>query len=104
MKTPSLQETVPEGWRYTLLDRTDRTQNMDRFYLVGWLPTLFDEGALVRMYGRKGSWQRLRITPYPSLTAAWPEIRRTLRTRMRHHYRMVDDADAEEVDTGLKLC
>jgi predicted DNA-binding WGR domain protein len=79
----------PAGFRCVLFDRTDPPQNAQRFYLVGWLPTLLDDGAVVIMYGRKGSSQRMRILPFASLDAAWPTIRAAIRTRLRHGYRVV---------------
>ena len=52
-------------------------------------PTLFDAGAVVRTYGRKGGWKRVALTPCASLTQAWPLIRATIRTRLRHQYTIV---------------
>ena len=42
---------------------------------------------MVRTFGRKGRWKRVITTPYPSLQAAWPFIRATVKTRLRHRYR-----------------
>ncbi len=84
-----LLTTAPEDFRFVLFDRTDPPQNASRFYLVGWLPTLLDDGAVVIMYGRKGSSQRMRILPFASLEAAWPTIRAAVRTRVRHGYGVV---------------
>lgn len=76
------------GFRFVLFDRTDPVQNVQRFYLVAWLPTLFEEGAVVRMFGRKSVSQRLYSTPFPSLTEAWPFIRSTIKARLRHGYQI----------------
>jgi len=57
-------------FHFVLFDRTDPVQNTQRFYLVAWLPTLFEEGAVVRIFGRKGVSQRLYSTPFPSLAEA----------------------------------
>ncbi len=79
----------PAGFRCVLFDRTDPPRNAQRFYLIGWLPTLLDDGAVVIMYGRKGTSQRTRIRSFASLETAWPTIRAAVRTRLRHGYRIV---------------
>jgi hypothetical protein len=79
----------PSDFRCVLFDRTDPPKNAQRFYLVGWLPTLLDDGAVVMMYGRKGASQRTRILPFASLAVAWPTIRATICARLRHVYRIV---------------
>lgn len=75
-------------FHFVLFDRTDPVQNVQRFYLVAWLPTLFEEGAVVRIFGRKSVSQRLYSTPFPSLAEAWPFIRSTIKTRLRHGYQI----------------
>ncbi len=82
----------PVDFGQVLFDRTDLAFNARRFYQVSWEPTLLDEGAVVRTYGRKGRWKRVAVTPFPSLAAAWPFIRATIRTRLRHGYRVVGKA------------
>jgi predicted DNA-binding WGR domain protein len=54
--TPCLQMLV--------LDRTDRQQNMARFYVLSVEPTLFGDAALVREWGRWGSGGRRRLDLY----------------------------------------
>jgi predicted DNA-binding WGR domain protein len=51
--------------------------------------TLFGQ-AVVRVYGRKGGAQQT-VTPLPfdSLEEAWPAIRKHIRARLRHGYRIV---------------
>lgn len=44
----------PPGFTYALFDRVSPARNENRFYRIGWQPTLFDAGAVVRIYGRKG--------------------------------------------------
>ena len=82
----------PADFGQVLLDRTDPVLNARRFYQVSWEPTLLDDGAVVRTYGRKGRWKRVAVTPFPSLEIAWPFIRATIRTRLRHGYRIVGGA------------
>lgn len=82
----------PPGFRFVQFERVEPEENIHRFYLVGWLPTLLDDGAVVRLYGRKGGAQRILTTPFPSLTEAWPFIRSLIKTRLRHGYRVVAPA------------
>ncbi len=89
LENPMDWESPPSGFRFVLFDRTEPAKNAYRFYLIGWLPTLFDEGAVVRLYGRKGTTQRARATPFPSITEAWPLIRSVIKTRLRHGYQIV---------------
>ena len=79
-------EQAPDRFGYIVFDRTDREANARRFYMIAWQATLLDEhnGAVVRTFGRKGRWKRVITTPYPSLQSAWPLIRATVKTRLRH--------------------
>lgn len=83
-------ESPPPDFRYVLFDRTDPEKNIYRYYVIAWLPTLFDERAVIRRYGRKRMTQRTLITPFPSLKEAWPFIRSVIKTRLRHGYRIVE--------------
>jgi len=84
-----------ENFRHLLFDRVNPAKGEDRFYYLAWQSTLFDAGAVVRVYGRKGSGQRVLISPFSSLTEAWPTIRRHIRTRLRHGYRLLSLANPE---------
>lgn len=89
----------PPGFNYILFERVNLEENEDRFYYIGFQPALFDLG-IITIYGRKGEAQRLRITPARSLEAAWPAIRKQIRRRLRHGYRIV--GPVEYVDGGGK--
>jgi predicted DNA-binding WGR domain protein len=82
-------ETVVPGFRYALFERIDPEANAYRRYLLLWQPTLFGNGAVVRQFGRIGQDHRLLFTSFDSLSQAWPMIRRIVKTRLRHHYRLV---------------
>jgi len=45
--------------------------------------------AIIRVYGRKDGFQR-EVAPMPvnDLADAWPLIRRVIRTRLRHGYKI----------------
>ena len=50
-----------------VLERIDRTKNIARFYVLSIEPTLFEDLALVRRWGRIGSAgrERIRLIPIP---------------------------------------
>ena len=83
-------ETPLADFRFVLFERVNLAKNEHRYYYLGWQPTLMDKGAVVRLFGRKGSTQRM-ISPQPfeSLEAAWPLLRTIIRTRLNHGYRIV---------------
>jgi hypothetical protein len=103
-------EQAPDSFGYIVFDRTDREANARRLprhlpwraapgqvYMIAWQSTLLDDGAVVRTFGRNpqgafgsGRWKRVITTPFPSLQAAWPLIRATVKTRLRHRYRIVE--------------
>ena len=83
-------EQAPDRFGYIVFDRTDREANARRFYMIAWQSTLLDDGAVVRTFSRKGCWKRVITSPFPSLQAAWPFIRATVKTRLRHRYRIVE--------------
>ncbi len=90
----------PAGFRTVIFDLTQPADNRHRYYRVSWQTDLFGEGNVVRSYGRKGGWNRTLSQPFDSLEAAWPFItrlgpqarcrRRTIKTRLRHGYQVVD--------------
>jgi predicted DNA-binding WGR domain protein len=82
--------TPPQNFQSLLFERVNLACNEHRFYYLGWQQTLIDAGAIVRIYGRKGGFQRM-LTPIPfeSLAAAWPTIQKHIKTRLSHGYRIV---------------
>lgn len=84
----------PPGFRFVIFERIDSTKNMARYYMVGWMPTLFDAGAVVRIYGRKwGGQKTMGPQPFNSLEEAWPVIRSVIKARLRHGYQIVQPKD-----------
>ena len=81
---------APASFRYALFERVNPERNEARFYYVSWQATLFEAGAVVRLWGRKGETQKELATPFPSLAEAWPLLRRVLRSRLRRGYRVVE--------------
>jgi predicted DNA-binding WGR domain protein len=82
----------PENFSYILFERVDPARNEQRFYYLAYLPTLVGP-AVVRVYGRKNGAQRV-VAPlhFASLAEAWPTLRKHIRTRLRHGYRVVGPA------------
>ena len=80
----------PLDFSYILFERIEPAQNANRYYYMGYMPTLLHEQAVVRMYGRIGESQRM-VTPQPfnSLDEAWPLMRSLIRARLRHGYRVI---------------
>src|ERR1700751_1063742 len=56
----------PTFLQVLVLERVDRAKNMARFYVLSIEPTLFEDLALVRRWGRIGSAGRERIDLHPS--------------------------------------
>ena len=58
-----------------VLERVDRAKNMARFYVLSIEPTLFEDLALVRRWGRIGSAGRQRIDLHPSRPIAQMQLK-----------------------------
>lgn len=85
-------DDLKSDFTHLYFERIDPECNEYRFYYLGWQPTLFHTGAVVRIAGRvrDGRQQILAPLPYPSLDEAWPFIRATIRKRLRNGYIIVD--------------
>src|SRR5208283_3584302 len=66
-----------------VLERVDRARNMARFYVLSIEPTLFEDLALVRRWGRIGSAGRQRIDLHPSRPIAQIELKKWLDRKRR---------------------
>ncbi len=67
----------------------DPGRNRYRFYALTWQPCLWGGGALIRSWGRLGTPERTLTAFYPDRPSAEAAIRRLLRRRLRHGYRVV---------------
>ena len=72
-----------------LLHRVDPVLNEARFYWLQVGPSLLDDHAVLRIWGRIGGAQRSLVTPCPSAEAAQKLARRLLRRRLRRGYQIV---------------
>jgi predicted DNA-binding WGR domain protein len=65
-------------------------KNGDRYYDHLWQPTLSSEGALVRVWGRRGRSETMRVTTCPDRDCALQDVRQMVRTRLRHGYQVTE--------------
>ena len=78
----------PADFKYIFFERVNPVENEDRYYYLAWQVTLWG-WSVVRIYGRRGGQQNAQAEPFDSLAEAWPTIRKHIRTRLRHGYRIV---------------
>ncbi|MGE0545001.1 MAG: WGR domain-containing protein [Dehalococcoidia bacterium] len=83
-------ETLAGFQAYVRFASIDPAQNRLRFYDPRWQPTLFGEGALVRVWGRQGQPGTIRATVYPGRSQAQQAIHRVVRRRLQHGYQLLD--------------
>jgi predicted DNA-binding WGR domain protein len=69
-----------------VLERVDRARNMARYYVLSVEPTLFEDFALVRRWGRIGGAGRARIDLHPSPPVAQVELEKWLSRKRRRGY------------------
>ena len=87
-------EKPPSDFHYVLFERVDPEKNINRFYYLGWTRTIFDAGAVIRLWGRKGGQQQtVQPAPFDSLDEAWPLIRSIIKARLRNGYRVVEPVE-----------
>ena len=70
-----------------VLERRDDSRNMARFYVLAIEPTLFGDSALMREWGRVGSWGRRRLDLYADAKASGEALETWLRRKERRGYR-----------------
>ena len=75
---------------YVRFESRDPNENRDRYYDLLWQPTLFGEGALVRVWGRRGQSATTKVTTYPDRGCAQDDVRQLVRMRLRHGYQVTD--------------
>lgn len=86
----------PDSFSHVILFKDDWPKNQHRFYCLSWQETLFGEGALLRAWGRRGTaMRREKAKLYASPEEAWPQVRRLIRRRLQHGYRLVEVCPVE---------
>ena len=71
-----------------VLERVDRARNMARFYVLSIEPTLFEDLALVRRWGRIAGAGPQRIDRHPSRPIAQIELKKWLDRKRRRGYQL----------------
>ena len=70
-----------------VLERRDESRNIARFYVLAIEPTLFGDSALVREWGRIGTWGRRRLDLYAAAEASAEALDAWLARKERRGYR-----------------
>ena len=78
-------EVVP-SIQLLVLHRVDTAQNMHRYYVLSVAPTLFEDTALVREWGRIGKSTRRVIELHADKAAARESLQTWLRRKGRRGY------------------
>jgi len=68
------------------LTRTDPTRNIDRFYVVQVMPSLFGDWTVLREWGRPGSPGTLRLSSYERRNDAEITQQHTIKRRLQRGY------------------
>jgi len=69
------------------LTRTDPTRNVNRFYIVDVMPTLFGDWAVMREWGRRGSPGTVPLDTYQQRADADAAERGSVKRPLRHGYK-----------------
>ena len=84
---PTISDAPLPNFNSITFQRINSRWNEYRFYQIKWAPTLLDDGAIIRVYGRINGGQRtMSPLPYPSLADAWSMICKQIRKRLKHDY------------------
>ena len=70
-----------------VLQCIDQRRNKARFYILSVQPTLFGEHALVRQWGRMGTWGRCKIELHASRNEAFEALSSLAAQKHRRGYR-----------------
>ncbi len=81
---------LPPFTSYVHLVSIDPAENRYRFYRLQWHPTLWDDRALLCIWGRIGTFGNVRVLHGTHTSNAVAEAERLLRLRLRHGYQLVD--------------
>jgi predicted DNA-binding WGR domain protein len=68
------------------LTRIDPTRNINRFYVVQVMPTLFGDWTVMREWGRRGSPGTVRLNSYERRNEAETAERHIIKRRLAHGY------------------
>lgn len=66
-------------------------QRQRRFYLVAVQATLLDHMAVVRVWGRRGSWQQTKINPCASREEAQGLAKKFITRKLKRGYTIISE-------------
>jgi predicted DNA-binding WGR domain protein len=69
------------------LTRIDPARNINRFYVVEVMPSLFGDWMVMREWGRRGSPGTVRLSRYAMRNEAETAEQRTIKRRLQRGYR-----------------
>ena len=85
-------DALKDGFTWLCFERIIPEKNEHRYYAIGWQPTLYHDGAIVRISGRLGVTKRVMAPmPFDSLDEAWPTIAKLIERRLKRGYQVVED-------------
>jgi predicted DNA-binding WGR domain protein len=73
----------------TFLTRIDPARNVNRFYVVQVMPSLFGGWMVMREWGRRGLPGTVRLNSYQRRTEAEIAERQTIKRRLQHGYKAI---------------
>jgi predicted DNA-binding WGR domain protein len=83
---PDASPSDAQRVQFLVLERVDPARNMARYYVLSVEPTLFDDAALVREWGRLGSLGRRRVDLYGKASDARLALGVWLKRKIRRGY------------------
>lgn len=81
--------SVPPFARFLRLVSIDPTRNRARFFTLQWQPTLWEERALVCVWGRLHTPGQMRVLVSATAPDLEVVVRRIVRRRLLHGYQVV---------------
>ena len=84
----AIAERPKSEMQIIVLERCEPARNMSRFYILSVQPTLFGDTALVREWGRIGTFGHRRLDVYPRQTDAYGALATWLARKQRKGYRL----------------
>ncbi len=82
-------DALPPFQSYIRLESIDPDTNRFRFFILQWQPTLWNERALVRIWGRLGTPGQSRLVCSIETEPPTTALHRLLRRRLAHGYAIV---------------
>lgn len=85
-RLPASGKLLHTGYWSVQLLRIETGRNMYRHWSLSWEPTLFEAGALVRRWGRLGTYTRTALLPLMAPEDAWVWAARQTAAKLRRGY------------------